>query len=117
MKILAPLHYDQTRRICMDYQGKKLFFKVSEILYCESNDGIITFFLVNGSHCSCCKTMKDLAAEFENDGLLRSHQSFLVNIMLAEVVQKKRDLYLIVNHIEFKVARRRVAYILSKLMN
>jgi two-component system, LytTR family, response regulator len=68
----------------------------NELIYCQSDKGYTTFFLINGSEILVSKPLKDYESFLPTTIFARVHQSYLVNINFVDKIRK--DLMLILKN-------------------
>lgn len=85
-----------SQRIAISSQQKIQFINVREIVYCESNSGITTFFLSNNKKVVATKYIKDYESQLSPVQFIRTHQSYIVNLNFIH--EYSREGYLIMNN-------------------
>jgi two-component system LytT family response regulator len=86
-----------SKKIAISVDGKLLFFKPEEIIYCESDGNYCHIFLEKDEKLFVTKKLKEIEAILPNEIFYRVHHSFLVNLNKVREYLKT-DSYLILNN-------------------
>lgn len=89
---------------------------VEEILYCKSDKGYTTFYLVNGNKIIVSKCLKEYENILMPLGLFRCHQSYIVNLIYITKYYKEGFLQL-KKDIQIPVSSRKKDQVISYLLN
>jgi len=77
---LAAFAKDRRRNINFSYKGTTYRISCRNILYLESTDKIITFYMADHFALQCYSKLDDILEELPEDSFVRCHQSFAVNV-------------------------------------
>lgn len=85
------------KKIAISVDGKLLFLKPEEIVYCESDGNYCRIFLENNEKLFVTKKLKEIEALLPQESFYRVHHSYVVNLdKVREYL--KTDCYLILNN-------------------
>lgn len=102
------------KRIGINVDGKIIFLKPDEVLYCEGDGNYTTIFLLNGDKILITQTLKKISEKLGDVDFFRVHNSFIINLSRVKEYLKS-DAYLIMEdgkHIP--VSRNRKSDFLNK---
>ncbi|MFN8345968.1 MAG: LytTR family transcriptional regulator DNA-binding domain-containing protein [Spirosomataceae bacterium] len=85
-------------RIALPYQNGVAFVKLSEILYCESDDNYTKFYLPDGQSYLVTKPLKEVQELLEERGFLRIHRQYLINLDHIKKFVKGEGSYVIMTN-------------------
>ncbi len=104
-----------SKKIAISVDGKLLFFKPQEIIYCESDGNYCHIFLENDEKLFVTKKLKEIEALLPQETFYRVHHSYVVNLdKVREYL--KTDSYLILNnHKKIPVSRNKKNSFLDKI--
>ncbi|RED94929.1 LytTR family DNA-binding domain-containing protein [Marinoscillum furvescens] len=77
--------------ICSGKDEIKVFSQY-DISYCQADSGYVNIVLRDGSSCLKSQTLNALAHELDQFQFVRVSQSFLINSLLIDVIDKKKKL-------------------------
>jgi two-component system, LytTR family, response regulator len=83
-----------SKRIGINVDGKIVFLKPDEILYCEGDGNYTSVFLANGEKLFLTKTLKKLGEKLGEAEFYRVHNSFIINLTKVREFYKT-DAYVI----------------------
>ncbi len=84
-------------KVAVGFQDRIVFYEPDEIKYCQSNDNYTNIILRNGEKVLASKTIKYFESVLNQNGFIRSHQSFLVNAKLVKQYTKKDGGFLVLD--------------------
>ena len=87
-----------TKKIALPFNGKTVFVKLDDILYCKSDGNYTTVFLRNDETHLLSKKIKDIEMLLNYERIIRVHQSFLVNIDYIKEYVKNEGHYLVLDN-------------------
>ncbi len=104
-----------SKKIAISVDGKLLFFKPEEIIYCESDGNYCHIFLENDEKLFVTKKLKEIESLLPQNNFYRVHHSFVVNLdKVREYL--KADSYLVLNnHKKIPVSRNKKNSFLDKI--
>lgn len=82
-------------KVALPLNGKTVFVKLDNILYCKSDGNYTTIFLINKEKHLLSKKIKDVEALCNSKQFIRVHQSYLVNINYIKEYVKSDGYYLV----------------------
>ncbi len=85
-------------KIALPLNGKTVFVKLDDILYCKSDGSYTTVFLINEEKYLLSKKIKDVEVLCNSNKLLRVHQSYLVNVNYINEYVKSDGYYLVLEN-------------------
>jgi two-component system LytT family response regulator len=85
-------------KIALPYQNGVAFVKLSEILYCESDDNYTKFYLPDGQTYLVTKPLKEVQELLEEQGFLRIHRQYLINLNHIKKFVKGEGSYVIMTN-------------------
>jgi two-component system, LytTR family, response regulator len=85
-------------KIAVPYQNGLLFLPVKEILYCEADNNYTRIKATQNRHFLLTKTLRDVQEVLEEQGFVRVHRQYLVNIEQIKLLMKGEGTYLIMNN-------------------
>ncbi len=96
------------KRIGLNVDGKIIFLKPDEVLYCEGDGNYTSVFLEGGEKLFLTQTLKKMEDKLNSDEFYRVHNSFIVNLTKVREYLKT-DAYIIMcdgKHIPVSRQRR-----------
>lgn len=103
-------------RIVLSLQDGYQIIQLSQLLYCKSDGGYTTFYLVNGKQYMASKSLKAFEEQLPIANFIRVHQSYIINIKFAKKLDKSRKLIL-ENDNAIPVSKRKMEYLMNVLFN
>lgn len=103
------------KKIAIPIDGKLLFYKSEDLLYCESDGNYCHIYLENNEKLFVTKKLKEVEEIVSNSCFFRIHNSYLINLdKVTEYV--KADNYVVLNNQKkLPVSRNRKNLFLDKL--
>lgn len=95
------------RRIVLRFQEALQVVELQDIMYCHSDGGYTTFFLVDGRKLLTSKYLKEYEGDLLEPQFLRTHQSYLVNTHFIDKYRKDDNDLVLRNGISIPVSMRR----------
>lgn len=93
------------------------FLLPDEIVYCEGNDNYTHFHLTKGRKLVSAKTLKDYEEMLAEQGFLRIHKSYLVNLKYAVKFSKSNSTLILQDYTTLEVSRRKKEAVINALFN
>lgn len=72
--------------------------KLNEVIYLEADGPYTNVYLTNNEKITVSKHMKDFENKIENTGFFRIHNSFIINTLKMNSINKKDGLFVIMNN-------------------
>ncbi|MEX0996800.1 MAG: LytTR family DNA-binding domain-containing protein [Flavobacteriaceae bacterium] len=112
---LSKNNHQSSKKIAISIDGKLIFFKPEEIIYCESDGNYCHIFLENNEKLFVTKKLKEMEEMLPAENFYRVHNSFVVNLnKVREFV--KTDGYLVLdNKQKIPVSRNKKSDFLDKI--
>ena len=108
MKILKPLHYDQSGRIALKVNNRQVFVKIRKIIYCKANGNYSIFHVKGNKHFAHCENLGCVEAKLRPYGFFTIDKSLLVNLRrIRGISQGRCSRVYLKPETELKVARNR----------
>jgi len=93
------------------------FLLPDEIIYCEGNDNYTHFHLTKGRKLVSAKTLKEYEEMLAEQGFLRIHKSYLVNLKYAVKFSKSNSTLILQDYTTLEVSRRKKEAVINALFN
>ena len=93
------------------------FLLPDEIMYCEGNDNYTHFHLTKGRKLVSAKTLKEYEEILSEQGFLRIHKSYLVNLKFAVRFSKANSTLVLQDYTTLEVSRRKKEVVINALFN
>ena len=77
---VADIAKDRRRHIHFSYKGTAYRIACRSIMYIESSNKIIYFYMDNKTNLQCYAKLDDILKQLPDDSFIRCHQSYVVNI-------------------------------------
>lgn len=112
---LSKNNHQSSKKIAISIDGKLIFFKPEEIIYCESDGNYCHIYLENSDKLFVTKKLKEMEEMLPAENFYRVHNSFVVNLdKVREFV--KTDGYLVLNNKrKIPVSRNKKSDFLDKI--
>ena len=121
---LQAIHFDTLQKnmkeghkiLSLNSQDKINVVKINEIVRCDSSGSYTLFFMKDGEQILVTRTLKEFDSILGESGLIRVHQSHLVNLDFIKEYVKSDGGYLILsNKNEVPVSSRKKSFLMSIL--
>jgi two-component system, LytTR family, response regulator len=93
------------------------FLAPEEIIYCEGKDNYTHFHLTKGRKLVSAKTLKDYDETLVEQGFLRIHKSYLVNIKFIEKYSRSNSTVILTDYTTLEVSRRKKDTVINALFS
>jgi two-component system, LytTR family, response regulator len=93
------------------------FLLPDEIIYCEGNDNYTHFHLTKGRRLVSAKTLKEYEEMLAEQGFLRIHKSYLVNLKFVVRFSKSNSTIVLQDYTTLEVSRRKKEAVINALFN
>jgi two-component system, LytTR family, response regulator len=93
------------------------FLLPEEVIYCEGNDNYTHFHLTKGRKLVSAKTLKEYEEMLAEQGFLRIHKSYLVNLKYAVKFSKSNSTLILQDYTTLEVSRRKKEAVINALFN
>jgi len=103
------------KKITISLDGKLLFFKSQEIIYCESDGNYCHIYLENGEKLFITKKLKEIEEILPKENFCRVHNSFVVNLDKVREFVKLDGYLILTNQIRIPVSRNKKNSFLAKI--
>jgi len=114
MKVLKPLHFDQTGRISVSINHRIFFIEMSLIQYCTADGNYTDIHHIDGTTFIISDNLGDVLKKLEQFGFFAIDKSCVINLMyIRGMTQERNAKVMLDDSVELKVARDRK----SELMN
>lgn len=112
----AKSQFKENSRLVLSSQEHLQIVELSDIIYCQSDAGYTTFYLVGDKKIVTSKYIKEYEEFLPPDQFLRSHASFVVNIKYIDRYHKDDGYLLLRTGTKIPVAARRKETVKNSLM-
>ena len=102
------------KRIGINIDGKIVFLKPEEVLYCEGDGNYTSIFLENGEKLFITQTLKKLSAKLDDSDFFRVHNSFIINLSKVREYMKTDSYVCMEDGKQIPVSRNRKSDFLNK---
>jgi len=103
------------KRIGISVDGKIVFLRPDEILYCEGDGNYTSVFLANGEKLFLTKTLKKLSDKLGEEDFFRVHNSFIINLTKVREFYKTDAYVIMEGGKQIPVSRNRKCELLNKI--
>jgi two-component system LytT family response regulator len=104
-----------SKKIAISIDGKLLFFKPEEIIYCESDGNYCHIYLEKNEKLFVTKKLKEIEAILPDESFYRVHHSFVVNLDKVKEYLKTDSYLILNNHKKIPVSRNKRNSFLDKI--
>ncbi|MCC2591737.1 LytR/AlgR family response regulator transcription factor [Chryseobacterium sp. MFBS3-17] len=101
------------KKIIISTDGRMMFLKPDEVLYCESDGNYSTIFLENGKKIVVSTPLKQLEEKLTED-FFRVHHSFIINMNKVQEYLKSESYVVLTNHSRIPVSRQKKSSFLDQ---
>ncbi|MEL6536008.1 MAG: LytTR family DNA-binding domain-containing protein [Bacteroidota bacterium] len=108
-------HLSQGRFVVSLQDGYKII-KLEDLMYCQSDKGYTTFYLVSGKQVVVSKPMKSFMDKLPESQFVRIHQSYCVNIDYLEGYDRN-GFVVLTDGLQLPVSLRKRESFLTRLLN
>ncbi len=102
--------------LILSLQDSYQIIDLKDLMYCESDKGYTTFYMINGKKHLASKPIKEFEEQLTQHSFTRPHQSFMVNLKLIEKYDKSGIIYL-KNGAKIPVSVRKKDGFITRLFN
>ncbi|UBM59846.1 LytTR family DNA-binding domain-containing protein [Marinilongibacter aquaticus] len=102
------------RRIGLNIDGKIVFLKPDEVLYCEGDGNYTSVFLENGEKFFVTQTLKKMEERLQGDEFFRIHNSYIINLTKVREYIKNDALVIMTDGRNIPVSRNKKSDFLGK---
>lgn len=106
----------EKNRIVLSLQEGFQVLYLEDLVYCNSDKGYTTFYLVDGRNFIASKPIKEFELQLPNEQFIRTHQSYIININFVDKLDKNRIIHL-KNGIQVPLSIRKKEEFISKMYN
>ena len=107
---------NKSNTLILSFQDSFQLLDLNDLMYCESDKGYTTFYLIDGKSYVASKSLKEFEEHLEQQGFIRPHQSFMVNLNFIDKYDKSGIIYL-KSGTKIPVSSRKKDTFLSHLLN
>lgn len=111
----SKLTFNPNRKIAIPVDGKLVFLKTEDIIYCESDGNYCTIYLENNEKLFITKKLKEVDELLKSDCFYRVHNSYLINLEKVKVYLKADSYVILSNNKKIPVSRNRKNNFLDKI--
>jgi DNA-binding LytR/AlgR family response regulator len=104
-RVLDEIRKDHSQKISIRYRSSIHNVDCRHILYIESQDKLITFYMSDGSNLQCYSKLDDVENELPEQTFIRCHKSFIVN---AAHIDEMADNFFIVGDVKINISKNRM---------
>ncbi len=104
-RVLDELRKDRSQRISIRYRSSIYNVDCRDILYIESQDKLILYYISNGTRLQCYGKLDDVEKELPGQTFIRCHKSFIVN---AAHIREMADGFFIVGQAKVSISKNRM---------
>lgn len=104
-----------SKKIALSVDGKLLFFKPEEIIYCESDGNYCHIYLENKEKLFVTKKLKEIEEILPETHFYRIHNSFLINLEKVKEYLKSDGYVVLSNQKKLPVSRNKKNSFLDKI--
>jgi len=111
----SKLTNNPNKKIAIPVDGKLVFLKTDDIIYCESDGNYCTIYLENNEKLFITKKLKEVDELLKSDCFYRVHNSYLINLEKVKEYFKTDGYVVLHNHKKIPVSRNRKNNFLDKI--
>ena len=116
MKVLKPMHFDQSGRIALTVNHRLEMIAMNRILYCSANGNYSVIHLNDGIKYMTSKSLKCVGLKLKEFGFFTIDKSFVVNILFIKSITQDRNARVLLDDCtELKVSRNRKSALMDLL--
>jgi len=102
------------KRIGISINGKIVFLKPGEVVYCEGDGNYTSIYLENGEKLFITQTLKKLSEKLNDEVFFRVHNSFIINLSKVREYMKTDSYVTMEGGKDIPVSRNRKSEFLNK---
>ncbi|MFT5887083.1 MAG: two-component system LytT family response regulator [Arcticibacterium sp.] len=102
------------KRIGISIDGKIVFLKPEEVVYCEGDGNYTSIYLENGEKLFITQTLKKLSEKLNDEVFFRVHNSFIINLSKVREYMKTDSYVTMEGGKDIPVSRNRKSEFLNK---
>ena len=102
------------RRIGLNVDGKIVFLRPDEVIYCEGDGNYTSVYLENQEKLFITQTLKKMEDKLSGNEFYRIHNSFIINLTKVREYQKTDSLVIMTDGKSIPVSRNRKSDFLGK---
>lgn len=103
------------KKLILNFVNGTQLVDLEKLLYCKSDKGYTTFYMLNGKEFLASKSLKKFEAVLEKNNFIRTHQSYYINSLFIDKFDSKKRFIYLLNNIEIPVSARKISKINSML--
>lgn len=108
---------EPNKRLALSTQDGIHWVEISKIMYCESENNYVTFYLEDKQKIIVSKSLKEYEDLLSSSGFERIHQTYLINLNFLKTFNKSESTVEMRYNIHLPVATRRKERLLEQLKN
>lgn len=113
----TSIHSKEENQIKISVDGKLMFFKPDDILYCKSDGNYCNIYLCSGKSLLLTKKLKHVQSLIKCQQFHRVHHSYYVNLKKIQTFNKTENVIILNTGEEIPVSRSRKQEVLEKIAN
>lgn len=103
------------KKISISIDGKMIFLKPDDIIYCESDGNYCTVYLENKEKIVLSQKLKFIEEKLSGYQFFRIHNSFLINLNKVKEFYKADEYVVLTNQVKIPVSRQKKSTFLDQL--
>jgi len=105
------------KQLMIPYQDGYKTIDVKQLLYLKAEVNYTTLFIEGLGPLLITKTLKSFEELLDNEQFIRIHKSYIINLAYVKEVKKSEKHFIFMkNEEELPIARRRLSYVLDKIL-
>ncbi|HET7361212.1 MAG TPA: LytTR family DNA-binding domain-containing protein, partial [Salinimicrobium sp.] len=112
---LSKNNLDASKKVAIPLDGKLIFLKSEEIIYCESDGNYCHIYLEDRKKLFVTKKLKEIEQLLPKENFYRVHNSFVVNLEKVREYFKTDGYVILDNHKKIPVSRTKKSSFLDKM--
>ncbi|HEX2935774.1 MAG TPA: LytTR family DNA-binding domain-containing protein [Bacteroidales bacterium] len=118
MKVLKPLHFDQSGRIAIHVNNRLEMITINRITYCEANGNYTFIHLADGNKYMTACNLHSVYEKLKDFGFFTIDKSYVVNLLFIKAITQERNAKVLLDpEGELKIARSRKPALMDLLLN
>lgn len=118
MKLLKPLHFDQSGRIALHVNNRLEMITIGNIQYCEAKGNYTNIHLTDGNKYMTAGNLHSVYEKLKDFGFFTIDKSYVVNLLYIRAITQERYAKVLLNpEGELKIARSRKPALMNVLFS
>ncbi len=118
MKLLKPLHFDQSGRIALPVNNRLEMITIGNIVYCEAKGNYTNIHLTDGKKYMTAGNLRSVYEKLKDYGFFTIDKSYVVNLLYIRAITQERNAKVLLDpEGELKIARSRKPALMELLFS